>query len=48
MECCCIGEIMAVCCGNCRKQISAHFVAIRCLMLKCWHITFNNRCALES
>jgi hypothetical protein len=28
-------EIMAVCCGNCRKQISADFVAIRCLMLKC-------------
>jgi len=41
-------EIMAVCCGNCRKHISADFVAIRCLMLKCWHITFNNQCALES
>jgi hypothetical protein len=39
---------MAVCCGNCRKQISADFVAIGCLMLKCWHIKFNNRCALSS
>jgi hypothetical protein len=29
-------EIMAVCCGNCRKHIIADFVAIQGLMLKCW------------
>ena len=29
---------MAVCCGNCKEQISADFLAIRCLMLKCWHL----------
>jgi len=41
-------EINAVCCGNCGEQIRADFVAIRCLVLKCWHITFNNHCASES
>jgi len=35
---------MAVCSGNCRKHISVNFVGIRCLMLKCWHIMFNNHC----
>jgi hypothetical protein len=29
-------KIMAVCCGNCRKHISAQFVAICCLMSSCW------------
>jgi hypothetical protein len=28
-------ELMAVCCGNCRKQINENFVAICCLMLQC-------------
>jgi hypothetical protein len=26
-------ETMAVCCGNCRKHISADFVAIRCFTI---------------
>ena len=29
------GEIMSVCCGNCRKHINGDFVAICDLMLKC-------------
>jgi len=41
-------EINGVCCGNCREQISADLVAIRCLVLKCWHITFYNHCGSES
>jgi len=39
---------MAVCCGNCRKHIRANFVAIRCLMLKCWQLRFIKKFAMES
>jgi len=31
-------EINGVCCGNCKEQISADCVAIRCLVLKCWEL----------
>jgi hypothetical protein len=41
-------EIMAVCCGSFRKQVSADVVAIRGLMLKCWALKFTNHCASES
>ena len=42
------GEIISVCFGTCWKHVSADVLAIRRFILSCWHISFNNHCALES